>query len=59
MTPSNFEDARVYDKLHRKALLHIVTHESDQQAAHFKKCKMSKEAWGKLQEVHEPKTIAN
>ena len=45
--------------MQRKALLHIVTHESDQQAAHFKKCKMSKEAWGKLQEVHEPKTIAN
>ena len=58
-TPSDFEEAKAYDKLQRKALLLIVTNVSDQQAAHLKKCKTGKEAWDKLQEVHESKTIAN
>ena len=58
-TPSDFEEAKVYDKLHRKTLRLIATHVSDQQAAHLKNCKTGKEAWDKLQEVHELKTIPN
>ena len=57
--PSDAEEAKKYDKSQRKALLLIVTHVNDQQAAHLKKCKTGKEAWDKLQEVHESKTIAN
>ena len=46
--PSDEEEAKKYDKSQRKALLTIVTHVSDQQASHLKKCKTGKEAWEKL-----------
>ena len=51
-TPSDYEEAKMYDKLLRKALLLVVMNVSDQQAARLKKCNTGKKVLDKLEEVH-------
>ena len=55
--PSN--SSQSFDKRDRKALATIVLNLEDSQLLHIRSCKSSAEAWSKLEEVFETKSLAN